>query len=98
MANHQVPRKARRTEQAHGIDADGNVVTAAVFRHYREGHDLPMFFVVQYRERNRRIDPGSRVTREFSGPSAEGAMNASMTEVRALLADSRVRAARAGRP
>jgi hypothetical protein len=93
MANHQVPRKAHRIEQVHGIDADGNVVTAVVFRHVREGHTVPMFYVVQYRERNRRIESASRVTREFFGPQAAARTEEAMTEVRELLEASRVRAA-----
>jgi len=93
MANHQVPRKAHRIEQVHGIDADGNVVTAVVFRHVREGHVRPMFYVVQYRERNRRIESATRVTREFSGSLAEVRKEEAMAEVRRLLEASRVRAA-----
>ncbi len=94
MANHQIPRRARRAEQLFGIDADGNVVVCAVFEHTRQGHALPMYFIVQYRERDRRIDPGTRITRELSGPGAPAKLAEAMTEVRAALAESRIRAAR----
>lgn len=94
MANHQVPRRARRIEQIHGVDADGNVITCAVFKHTRQGHARPMFYIVQYRERNRRIDRPSRVTREFTGPAAHLRLEAALKETRSLLADSRLQAAR----
>jgi hypothetical protein len=76
MANHQVPRKAKRIERHHGIDARGNVVALTVYRHVRQGHTLPMFYVVGYREASRKIVASSRVTREFTGPDAEQAMRA----------------------
>jgi len=94
MANHQIPRSAQRIERIHGIDADGDVVTTSVYQHTREGHAHPMFYVVQYREHNRRISRDTRWTREFSGPDAAARMNEAMNEPRRLLADSRIREAR----
>ena len=96
MANHRIPRTAHLTERIHGVDADGNVVTLAVYRHTRAGHVHPMFYVVQYRETRRRIDRGSRVTREFSGPGAAARLEGALGESRDLLAESRERAAALG--
>jgi hypothetical protein len=93
MANHRIPRTALAVERIHGIDADGNVVTLAAYRHTRAGHADPMFYVVQYREVSRRIDRGSRVTREFTGPDAAARLEDALTESRDLLAESRERAA-----
>jgi hypothetical protein len=91
MANHQVPRAGtQRAEVIHGIDADRNVVTAVVFRHVRRGHAEPEFYLVQYREAARRIERGSRVTRQYSGPRAAARLEADLGEVRDLLAASRV--------
>ena len=96
MANHEIPRTAHVIERIHGVDADGNVVTLAVYRHTRQGHARPMFYVVQYREVSRRIDRGSRVTREFSGPGAAARLEQALGESRELLAESRERAVALG--
>jgi hypothetical protein len=97
MGNARIPTRGTRViERAHGIDADGDVITLAVFRHVRAGHELPEFYVVQYHEHGRRIDRGTRVTQQFSGPRAAERMDAELAEARELLAESRVRAA-AGR-
>jgi hypothetical protein len=93
MANHKVPLKAERIERYHGIDADGNVVTLSVYKHVREGHTRPMFFLVQYREVNRKIDRGSRWTREYSGPEAEATMRRDLAPAVEMLAESREAAA-----
>jgi hypothetical protein len=94
MANHQVPRTGtQRVEVIHGIDDDRNVITAVVFRHVRRGHAEPEFYLVQYRERARRIERGSRVTRQYSGPRAAVRLEADLAEVRDLLAESRAREA-----
>lgn len=93
MANHQIPRTANRIEQIFGIDADGNIVVCAVYQHTRAGHTHPMFYIIQYRELDRRIDRSSRGTREFSGPEARAHAEAAMTEVRDLLDESREQAA-----
>jgi hypothetical protein len=69
--NHQIPRTAQRIETLFGIDADGNIVRYSVSEHTRAGHQHPMYFVVQYRELNRRIDRDSRITNQVSGPDAE---------------------------
>jgi hypothetical protein len=95
MANHEVPRTAKRIERIHGIDADGNVVTVSVYQHTRQGHSRPMFYVVQYREHDRRIVRASRWTNQFSGPDARARLEADLAESRDALADSRVRAAHA---
>ena len=94
MANHEIPRRAVRIERMHGIAADGSVVTCSVYEHTRAGHTRPVFFVVQYREVRRRIDRGSRVTREFSGAGARVSLEAALGETRRLLAESREQAAR----
>ena len=94
MANHQVPRTATRVEQVHGVDADGNVITAVVFSHTRAGHAHPVFYLVQYRERSRRIMAGSRVTEQFGGESGRARLDVELAETRRLLAESRVRASR----
>jgi hypothetical protein len=94
MANHQIPRTAQRTECLYGIDASGDVVVCSVYRHTRAGHSFPMFYVVQYREQHRRIDRGTRVTREFSGPDARVRLDAALAGVRTMLAASRARASR----
>jgi hypothetical protein len=93
MANHEIPRTAQRVERMHGIDADGNVITCSVYQHTRAGHSRPMFYVVQYRERNRRIDRSTRETRQFSGPAARAKLDDELTEARSLFAESRERAA-----
>lgn len=93
MANHQVPRAAKRLEQLHGIDADGNVITCVVFRHLPRGHEHPIFYVVQYRERNRKIDPASRITLQFSGFRGWQRMEEQMKPAREQLASSRVKEA-----
>jgi hypothetical protein len=93
MANHQIPRAAERIERAHGIDDDGNVVTLAVYRHTRAGHELPDYYVVQYRELNRAIDRASRVTLQFTGPRAAERLEADLAGARAMLAESREREA-----
>lgn len=93
MANHEIPRTAKRIERIHGIDADGNVVTCSVYQHRRAGHQYPMFFVVQYREINRRIDRASRVTNQLSGPRAQYRLDTEMAAARRMFAESRERAA-----
>jgi hypothetical protein len=95
MANHEIPRTATRIERLFGVDAEGNVVVCSVYQHTRQGHTLPMYFVVQYRERNRRIDRSSRVTAQFSGPDAAVRLSGELRETRAALAVSRVRASHA---
>jgi hypothetical protein len=91
MANHRIPRRnTQRVEEFHGIDAGGDVVTVAVFRHVREGHAEPEFYLVGYREAARRIDRASRVTQQFSGPRAAERLEAELAVSRALMADSRV--------
>jgi hypothetical protein len=96
MANHEVPRTATRVERFFGIDAEGDVIVTSVYQHTRAGHAHPMFYVVQYRERLRRIDRSTRWTREFSGPAARERMEsqANLGEARALCAESRERASR----
>lgn len=96
MGNSQIPRAAERIEHLTGVDKDGNTVKCSVYRHVRAGQQAPMFFVVQYRMRGERIDPSSRVTREFSGPRAGQRLESAMTEVRDLLARSRRRSREEG--
>lgn len=89
MANHQIPRKARITEELTGRAAGGRTVKVRVYRHVREGHVHPMFYVLQYALRDDgRIDRSTRVTREFTGPAAGDRLEAEMKEVRELLAAS----------
>jgi hypothetical protein len=94
MANHTIPRSARCIESQYGVDAKGEVVVCKVFEHTRQGHDRPMFYVLQYRCSGRAIDRPSRVTREFTGPHARQNLDAEMAETRKLFAESRERAAR----
>lgn len=93
MGNDSIPRTATLTEDLFGIDADGNVIRTKVFRHRRAGHAHPMFWVLQYRELNRRIDRSTRRTRQFTGPDAQARLDADMAETRRLLAASLDRAA-----
>lgn len=90
MANHQIPRRARRIEQIHGIDADGQVVTCAVYEHTRAGHSFPMFYTVQYREAGRRIDRPTRITNQLSGPGARQRLAAELAGTRQAMEDSRL--------
>jgi hypothetical protein len=89
MANHEIPKSAEHIERHHGIDADGNVVTLSAYRHTREGHTRPMFYLVQYREVNRRIDRDTRWTREYSGTGAEDRMRHDLAPAIRMLAESR---------
>ena len=93
MANHEIPRTAERVETLFGVDADGNVIRCVIFTHTRAGHQHPMFYVLQYREAARRIDRDTRVTQQFSGPAARARLDEALAETRALLAESRERAA-----
>ena len=95
MANHRVPGNSDRIEQVHGVNDDGDVVTVAVFRHVRRGHSAPEFYVVGYREAGRRIDRGTRWTRQYSGARAAERLEEDMADVRRYMAESRVRAAAA---
>lgn len=67
MANHRVPTRATEVERLFGLDVDGNVVVCVVYRHRRQGNEHSMYYQVQYREVDRRMQRGSRVTREMSG-------------------------------
>lgn len=88
MANHQIPRTAERIEELTGRADNGATVKCSVYKHTRQGHTHPMFYVVQYLlQGNGRIDRSTRVTREFTGPDAAG-LEAEMQETRALLAAS----------
>jgi hypothetical protein len=89
MANHQIPRRAAKVEDLTGRDANGKTVKCIVYWHRRAGHTEPMFYVVQYRiSALGGIEPGSRVTQQFSGARAEDRKEAEMREVRELLAAS----------
>jgi hypothetical protein len=88
MADQQIPRKATRITRAYGIDDDGHVIVLSVYQHTPKGDTLPMYYLVQYREVNRRIQRGSRYTRQYSGPRARARLDASMAEPLALLAAS----------
>jgi hypothetical protein len=93
MANHEIPRRAKLAEHLFGVDDDGNVVRFTVYWHQRPGHPHPMFYVLQYREVDRKIDRDTRWTREFTGPRAQAKIDAVLDEVRPLLAESRELAA-----
>src|SRR6266851_1896809 len=90
MANHQIPKRARRIMDAFGIDADGHTIRCRVYTHTRQGHQHPMFYVVQYREADGRIDRNTRRTNQISGPNAQQRLDAEMDETLALFAASRV--------
>jgi hypothetical protein len=94
MANHRIPNKAFMIERHHGIDVNGNVITFLVYQHTRKDHPFPMFFTVQYRELNRRIDRPSRYARQYSGLHAYYRMDTEWQETRELLAASREQAAK----
>jgi hypothetical protein len=94
MANHRIPEAAVLIERHHGIDVKGNVVTLSVYQHTRKDHPFTMFFIVQYRELNRRIDISTRHTRQYSGMYAWHRMDIDLRESREMLARSRERAAR----
>lgn len=93
MANHEVPRAARVTEEIHGVTAGGDAASTYAYRHVRRGHERPEFYLVQFRWDGRRIDRESRWTRQYSGPRAAARLEADLREVRELMADSRVAAA-----
>lgn len=95
MANHEIPRTAQRIETMFGVDANGDVVRVVIFEHKRQGHVHKMYYVLQYREIARRIERGSRHTRQYTGPDALARLEADIAETRDLLADSRERAAKA---
>lgn len=96
MANHEIPRTADLIETLFGVADDGNPVVCKIFQHTRAGHSRPMFYVLQYRELNRRIDRSSRVTREFTGPNAGQRLKTEIAAARLMLAQSVARAARRG--
>jgi hypothetical protein len=93
MANHEIPKTAKRTETLFGIDADGNVIRCNIYRHRRPGHQHDMFYVVQYREIARRIDRSTRWTNQFTGPAARTRLEAELAETRELFTASRIAAA-----
>ena len=53
-----------------------------------------MFYVVQYREINRRIDRSSRVTRQFTGPNARARLSSELAAVRKVRLSSELAAVR----
>lgn len=67
----RVPDRAELVERFFGIDADGNVLAVAAYRFSaRPGF---MYFVVRYREADRRTERGSRRVRCLAAPvSREG--------------------------
>jgi hypothetical protein len=94
MANHRIPKAAALIERHHGIDVNGNVVTLSIYQHTRKDHPFPMFFIVQYRELNRRIDRSTRYTRQYSGMYAWHRMDIDLQKSREILARSREKAAK----
>src|SRR5260221_11267744 len=89
MANHQIPKRARRIMDAFGIDADGHTIRCRVYTHTRQGHQQPMFYVVQYRETAGKIDRDTRRTIQISGRNAQQRLDAEMAETLALFAATR---------
>lgn len=93
MANHQIPRRARRIERIEGRAANGQPAVCSVYEHTRQGHSQPMFYVVQYLlTDDGRIDRPTRVTNQVSGAGARARLEAELTETRRLFAESLVAA------
>jgi hypothetical protein len=88
MSRVEIPRAARRIIREYGIDDDGNVIVLAVYWHMRKGHEYPHLYLVQYREVNRRIQPGSRSARQYGGQSGQARLDHDLKEPRELLAES----------
>jgi hypothetical protein len=92
MANHDIPRRNTTViEELHGFADDGRPAHCRVYRHVRQGHTQPEFYVLQWLERpgDGRMDRATRVTSQVSGARAEARLEAEMAEVRALFAASR---------
>lgn len=89
MANHQIPRGARRIERIEGVAADGRRAVCSVYEHTRAGHAQPMFYVVQYLlTADGRIDRATRVTNQVSGRNAPRRLRTEMAATRRMFAQS----------
>lgn len=88
MANHRIPRRAtRQVEELTCYTDDGRIFRLRVYRHVRQGHTLPEFYVVQYLlNAAGGIDRSTRVTRQFGGARGEARKEAAMAESRDLVA------------
>jgi hypothetical protein len=88
MANHRIPR--RRTTDVETLTCyadDGRIFRLRVYRHVREGHTRPEFYVVQYLlTAAGGVDRSTRVTSQFSGARAEARLQAAMTASRKMVA------------
>jgi len=94
MANYDIPtRRTRLIETLHGVDDNGDVITCKIFEHTRDGHQDPEFYVLQYRERNRRMDRATRWTTRLSGAGAPDRLARQMADTRRMFADSLATAA-----
>jgi hypothetical protein len=86
MANHNIPLTSDRIE-ALAVTAAGRTCRTHVYKHTRQGHTRPEFYIVQYAELpNGRIDRSTRWTRQFSGDSAPRRLERAMTVIRAEFA------------
>ena len=91
MSRVEIPRTAKRIIREYGVDDDGNVIVLSAYEHTRRGHARPMFYLVQYREVNRRIERGTRFATQYSGPAARSRLDDDLKEPCELLAESLAR-------
>jgi hypothetical protein len=88
MANHRIPRRnTRQVEELTCYTDEHRVFRLRVYRHVRQGHDAPEFYVVQYLLDDRGgVDRSTRVTTQFSGARAETRLNGAMAASRTMVA------------
>jgi hypothetical protein len=87
---YHLPKRAKLIYNIQGIDVNDNIITAVALecagKRYPKHRE---YYVIQYREVNRKIDRSSRTVRQFSGIDALLRLDAEMVGVCRLLVDSR---------
>lgn len=92
MANHQIPRRAECIEDLTALADDGRIAHLKVYRHVRSGHTRPEFILLWYAElATGRMDRATRVTRQYSGATAEARLDRELTASRAEFRAARER-------
>ena len=93
MANHTIPRRATTViADLTALADDGRVVHLRAYRHVRQGHDRPEFYLLWFAERpDGTMDRSTRVTAQYSGKTAQRRLDTELAATRRMFAAARKR-------
>jgi hypothetical protein len=90
VSYNRLPNRAELIERFFGIDVDGNLMVVSAYRFREQGTPSRfMYYIVRYREVNRRTERGSRRVWWLNAPTSREALEREVGPLRGAFAESR---------